>query len=81
MSNNNKWYHVKVLWLHHRISAAIDINAAFLNVSVDGFNEGLQPHNKVPWEYCLALKRKPFNYNNWARYHTIEGGLIVEVYA
>ena len=24
----NKWYNVKVLWLHHRISASININAA-----------------------------------------------------
>ena len=56
VNNYNKWYHVKVLWLHHRISSSMNINATFLNVSVDGYNEGLQPHNKLPWEYCLALK-------------------------
>ena len=44
--------------MHHRISAAININAAFLNVSVDGFNEGLQPHNKVPWELSKLQKLK-----------------------
>ena len=46
-----------VLNLHHRISAAININAAFINISADGFNDVPQPHNKLPWEYCLALKR------------------------
>ena len=40
-----------VLNLHHRISAA------FINISADGFNDVLQPHNKLPWEYCLVLKR------------------------
>ena len=50
IKNNNKWYNVKVLWLHRRISASININAhgRSLNVSVDGFNEGLQLHNKLP---------------------------------
>ena len=47
---------MKVLWLHHRISSSININAAFLNVSSDGFNDGLQPHNKLPWGYCLVVK-------------------------
>ena len=46
---------MKVLWLNHRISASFNINAAFLNVSVDGFKEGLQAHNKLP-SYCFALK-------------------------
>ena len=56
MSNNNKCYHVKVLWLQYTISASIIINV-FLIVSVRGFNEGLQPHNKLSWrDFCLALK-------------------------
>ena len=56
MSNNNKWYYVKVLWLQDTISASIIINF-FLIVSVRGFNECLQPHDKLSWEdYCLALK-------------------------
>ena len=80
MSNNNKWYHVKVLWLQHRISASVIINA-FLIAFVDGFSKGLQLHNRLLWEYCLALKWKPFYYLNWARYHTIEAGLVLEVYA
>ena len=36
VNNYNKWYHVKVLWLHHRISAAININAAFLRACLHG---------------------------------------------
>ena len=47
---------MKVLWLHHRISASVNINAAFLNVFADGFNDGLQPHNKLPCEYCLVVE-------------------------
>ena len=45
-----------VLWLHHRISASVNINAAFLNVFADGFKDGLQPHNKLPCEYCLVVE-------------------------
>ena len=63
-----------------RISASVITNA-FLIAFVDGFNKGLQLHNKLSWEYCLALKWKPFSCLNWARYHTIEAGLVVEVYA
>ena len=40
MSNNYKWYYVKVLWLQGTISASIIINF-FLIVSVRGFNKGL----------------------------------------
>ena len=29
----------------------------------------------------MALKQKCFYYLNWARYHTIEAGLVVEKYA
>ena len=58
MRNNNKWYHViKVLCLQHRIfGIASIIIDAFLIAFVYGFNEGLQPPNKLSWEYCLALK-------------------------
>ena len=72
---------MKVLWLHGRNSASFNINATFLNVSVDGFNEGIQPHNKLPLEYCLALKWKSLYYLNWVRYYTIEASLVIEVYA
>ena len=48
MSNNNKWYHVKVLCLQHRISASVVTNA-FVIAFVDGFNKGLQLHNKLSW--------------------------------
>ena len=52
MSNNNKWYHVKVLCLQHRISASVITNALVI-AFVDGFNKGLQLHNKLSWEYIL----------------------------
>ena len=63
--------------LHRILASAI----AFLIAFFDGFNKGLQLHNKLSWEYCLALKWKRFYYLNWARYHTIEAGLVVEIYA
>ena len=47
---------MKVLWLHHRISVSVNINAAFLNVSANGFNDGLQRHNKLPCENCLVVE-------------------------
>ena len=60
MSNNNKWYHVKVLCLQHRISAFVITNA-FVIAFVDGFNKGLQLHNKLSWEYILfGTKVKTF---------------------
>ena len=52
MSNNNKWCHVKVLWLQDRILTSVITNA-FVIAFVDGFNEGLQLHNKLSWEYIL----------------------------
>ena len=52
MSNNNKWYHVKVLCLQHRISASVITNALVI-AFVDGFNKGLQLHNNLSWEYIL----------------------------
>ena len=41
-------YNVKVLWLHHRISASVIINALLI-ISVDGFNRMTNYNRNIVW--------------------------------
>ena len=41
-------YNVKLLWLHHRISASVNINALLI-VSDDGFKRITNYHGNIVW--------------------------------